>query len=73
MVSQTSLVAKIVDTPTQIPSLVLPNLSSLAENMSRSHQTSSCKEKVIFKHHSPLLDIQLLSPLFTGTQSGFDM
>ena len=32
-ISQTSSVVKIVDTPTQISSLVLPNLSSLAENM----------------------------------------
>ena len=64
MVSQTSSVAKIVDTPTQISSFVLPYLSSLAENMSRSHQKSSCKEKVIFQHYSPLLDVQ---------QSGFDM
>ena len=71
--SQTSSVAKIVDTPIQISSLVLPNLSSLAENISKSHQTSSCKEKVIFQHYSPLLDVQLLSPLLTGTQSGFNM
>ena len=38
--------------------------------MSRSHQTSSCKEKVIFQQ---LLDVQLVSPLLTGTLSAFDM
>ena len=36
-VCQTSSVAKLVDTPIQISSLVLPKLSSLAENMSRPH------------------------------------
>ena len=41
-VSQASSVAKIVDTPTQVSTAVLPKLSSLADNMSRlSHQTSS--------------------------------
>ena len=53
-----------MDTPTQISSLVLPNLPSLAENVSEvSYQTSSCKKKVIFQHDSPLLDVHLLSPL----------
>ena len=51
-VSQTSSVAKILDTPTQISSLVLSNLSSLAENMSRSdqvahHTSSSCLDSVM--------------------------
>ena len=29
--------------------------------------------KVIFQHHSPLVYIQLLSPLLTGTPSAFDI
>ena len=73
-VSQASSVAIIVDTPTQVSTAVLPKLSSLVENMSRlSHQTSSCKEKVIFQHSSPLLDVRLLSSLLTGIPTGFDM
>ena len=74
MVSQASSVAKIVDTPTQISTAVLPKLSSLAENMSRlSLQRNWSKEKVIFQHSSPLLDVRLLSPLLTGTPTRFDM
>ena len=42
--------------------------------MSRlSYQTSSCKEKVIFQHSSPLLDVRLLGSLLTGIPTGFDM